>query len=134
MGGALRILVIDDDHDLRIELVELLRTLAFEVDGCASAKEAQGLIGERDLLLCDLDLGAESGIELIRSIQSAALPRPSIIAISGRIDLINLCADWRGIPLLPKPTKVSTLVEAIRAVEHLPRATASSKPPAGWAS
>jgi DNA-binding response OmpR family regulator len=117
MARPLRILVIDDDDDLRLELVELLCAMQFAAEGCANAEDALNRVDANDVLLCDLDLGAESGIELIRTIQSRAAPRPSVIAMSGRVDLLNLFAESGNIPLLSKPTRISSLLDAIKACD-----------------
>ena len=122
MTPPTRIMVIDDDEDLRGELMELLQAIRFDVEGYGSATEARLRIDAVDVILCDLDLGAESGVELIHQIQALEESRrPGVIAMSGRVDLLNLFEDTTNIPLLPKPTKVSTLVDKIRLCEAAKR-------------
>ncbi|SOB88311.1 Response regulator receiver domain-containing protein [Sphingomonas guangdongensis] len=114
MARALRILVVDDDDDLRVELVELLRAMHFHVAGYATASSARDRVADQDIVLCDLDLGAESGIDLIRHIVSLGASRPRVIAMSGRVDLLNLFDASGAIPMLSKPMKIASLIAAIK--------------------
>jgi PAS domain S-box-containing protein len=64
-----RILVVDDEPDLRNVLVESLQIYGYEVVGCGSASKALAKLRERDfdLLLTDLMMPEMDGIALLKA-------------------------------------------------------------------
>jgi two-component system, NtrC family, response regulator AtoC len=62
-----QILVVEDEGDLRQAIVELLTADGFEVQGVASAEQAQDLLSQTafDVLIADNHLPGQSGIELL---------------------------------------------------------------------
>jgi len=80
-----RVLVVDDDSDTADSLALLLSRRGFEVERAGDASGALGTF-ERfrpDVVLADLQLGAESGVELAASLRARG-GRLRIIAASGR--------------------------------------------------
>lgn len=78
-----RIMVVDDDADIREILVEHLEGLGYAVRGVPGAEEARAeLGGVYDLAIVDLILRDESGVDLLRHIKSAS-PRTEVIIITG---------------------------------------------------
>jgi DNA-binding response OmpR family regulator len=79
-----RILLIDDDHDVRIFLAAALRSAGFEVATAADGKHGVALFRRKpyDLLITDLIMPAPNGFETIKSIRLLK-PDIKIIAISG---------------------------------------------------
>ncbi len=78
------ILLVDDDDPVRVMLARLLRTQGHEVLQAANAAAAYALLGERppDLIISDIVMPGESGIELRRNV-SARWPNLPVILISG---------------------------------------------------
>ncbi|MEO8431283.1 MAG: HD domain-containing phosphohydrolase [Acidobacteriota bacterium] len=70
-----RILVVDDDEDVRALLSRLLRVTGYAVEEAASAEEAAEAIQRRapDLILLDMQLPGRSGQDLLEEIRS--IPR-----------------------------------------------------------
>ena len=67
----IKILIIDDDPDIRLLLSRFLEKEGYETDQAASSSEAQRLLkaGPFDLVLCDFKLPDDNGIDLIKRIK-----------------------------------------------------------------
>lgn len=78
------ILVVDDDDPVRVMLARLLRTQGYTVLQAAHAAEARALLdsGRPDLVISDIVMPGESGIELRRGILER-WPELPVILISG---------------------------------------------------
>jgi two-component system OmpR family response regulator len=113
-----RLLVVDDDADMRAMLDEALRKSGFEVDGVAGAAQMREAMAEHDyaLVLMDLRLRNEDGLVVARQLREvSSVP---IVMISGssdetdRVLLLELAAD----DFLIKPFSMRELVARVRAV------------------
>lgn len=78
------ILVVDDDATVRIMLARLLRTQGYTVFQAGNAREARAVLDRDrpDLVISDIVMPGESGIELRRAIASR-WPEMPVILISG---------------------------------------------------
>ena len=81
---APRILVVDDDPDIRGVIREFLEPEGYEVRSAANAREAFGILGfeEVDLVLTDLVMPDREGIEMIQEIRHR-FPGVKTVAMSG---------------------------------------------------
>ena len=68
-----RVLIIDDQRNMRATLAMLLRGNGYEVDVAANGREGQelGAAGAYDLVLTDLRMGELDGIDVLRAIKQA---------------------------------------------------------------
>ncbi|QPF72052.1 response regulator [Roseateles sp. DAIF2] len=114
----LRVLVIDDEDQVRVAMSTLLASYGCEVELASSTREAmvKGLTKVPDLVLCDLRLrGADDGLAAIRSLRSAH-PRLPAVLISGDTAPERLReAHAAGLTLLHKPVSAEQLVAAMQA-------------------
>jgi DNA-binding NarL/FixJ family response regulator len=83
----LRCLIVDDNDDFREEMGGLLEEQGIAVvGGAASGADALKRIAELrpDVVLVDIDLGGENGVELVRRVHQGAGPAgvPGVILIS----------------------------------------------------
>ncbi len=80
-----RILVIDDDDQLRSFILTLLKRRGFDVTGVISGREGKALLGREtfDLIITDLLMPNEEGLGTIRWVRARGDGQPKIIAISG---------------------------------------------------
>ncbi|GEM_PF-774467 len=119
-----RILIIDDDETIQKVLHQLLIQSGFDVLDAVSADLALDLIekrrGEIDVALVDLNLGMESGLELIRQVHEkddTVIP----IVITGQASVESAVASLRSgaYDFLPKPFDATQVIVALqRAVNY----------------
>src|SRR5262245_34847176 len=77
----MRVLIVDDEKNIRTTLVVCLEQLGCEVRAVASAAAAVAEAGHFDLAFVDLRLGADDGLDLIAPLL-AAQPELSIVIIT----------------------------------------------------
>ncbi len=111
----LRVLILDDELDLRELLANYLHKQGHEVAHTDDGKEAlQMLRKERyDVVLVDLQMPAMSGQEFIA--QAAALParqRPRVVVISGQ-DPVDPALREQASAVLLKPFRLTEIAHAI---------------------
>ncbi|MBN1307383.1 MAG: sigma-54-dependent Fis family transcriptional regulator [Chitinispirillaceae bacterium] len=83
MERTMHILVVDDESAIRESLLEILEEEGYDVRCAESAAAARTMLcGEIDLVLLDIKLGADNGIDLLREIK-ARRPFLPVIMISG---------------------------------------------------
>lgn len=88
-----RILIIEDDSELREELVEMATALGAVVFGARNGAEARAACSAPlDVILCDYKLGAENGLDVLRSLRNSpcfATSPPAIYLMTGHLDLTS---------------------------------------------
>jgi two-component system, OmpR family, response regulator len=93
------LIVVEDDHDLRRDLVDFLKLRGFTAFACSNADEFAAL--ERracDLVLLDIGLPGKGGIEILKELRSVPdAPKVVILSAYGsdhdRVQGLNLGAD-----------------------------------------
>ncbi len=113
-----RILIIDDEHDLRAMLRALLQEEHHEVleaeNGRTGLHEARSELP--DLILCDINMPEFNGFDVAQSLQEE--PRTSTIPLVMMTGLASLPNMRRGMTLgaadfLPKPFTPEELLKAV---------------------
>ncbi|MGH9919837.1 MAG: response regulator [Nitrososphaerales archaeon] len=82
--AAARLLVVDDDPDIRSTLTRLLRAEGYETERASSGPEAMDLMSRQrpDLVILDVMLGGESGFDILAAIRRTSdVP---VILLTGR--------------------------------------------------
>jgi DNA-binding NtrC family response regulator len=110
------VLIVDDDASLR-----LLCRVNLELDGyrveeaqsVAAAEEA--LAGDAiDLILLDVHVGADNGVDLMRSLRKRGHGAPVVLFTgSARLDQPTI-AEADGV--VPKPFRLEQLLEVVRSL------------------
>jgi two-component system, OmpR family, response regulator len=118
-ANLLRILLIEDNHDLAEVIRTYLETYGFRVLVASSKRDMTLALGRAkiDLVLLDLSLGADDGLDLLRTLrQDSDLP---IIIITGqrssdadRVIGLELGAD----DYMVKPLSMRELLARIRVI------------------
>jgi PAS domain S-box-containing protein len=133
---ALRILVVDDDAQIRAMLDALLTAEQYEVRTCASGAEALECLGDyrADLLLIDMLMPERDGLETVQQVRQA-WPNLKAIAMSGGGSVesgfyLSLATQFEVTHTLAKPFSKQELLSVIdRAMMHLPSREAGSNSP-----
>jgi DNA-binding response OmpR family regulator len=114
-----QVLVVDDEIEVQRILVRTLELAGFQVDAVGSFQEARDATREckYDLLLVDLSLPDQSGIDLIRDVRGRD-DSPSVIIITGHPSVRTVTEGMQlGVRnYLTKPISPAALVEAVQAV------------------
>ena len=113
-----RILVIDDQADVRAMISIVLRVRHFEIVEAATAAAALQAfdISSFDLAIVDIFLQGTNGFDLIRMMRER-IPNLPVVAISGMttLDFISQSPDLSDVVCLQKPFRPNDLTRAIEA-------------------
>lgn len=114
-----RVLVIDDDEEIRETLIDLFRTKGHQVDGASNGKIALDMIAQNrpDVVITDIIMPEKDGIQFIAETRKKYGHIP-IIAMSGGgripasvyLSHVNALGE---LVTLEKPFKVSALMKAV---------------------
>lgn len=119
MSNDALILVVDDDEPLRSRLQRYLMTNEFRVttaDGATAAREGLRIL-QPDLIVLDVTMPGESGLELTTSLRAAGNETP-ILLLTARGDPDDRIAGFEAgaDDYLPKPFEPKELLLRIRAM------------------
>jgi DNA-binding NtrC family response regulator len=118
----MNILVVEDDADLRVEIVEYLERRHHRVIACGTVATARRALAEMadpallEAAVCDVSLPDGDGVDFY--VESAArVPDCRWILMSGGHDLERLDRQFRGIArrpvVLEKPLPLRSLCDAL---------------------
>ena len=118
MPDSRRVLVIDDDHALRVALRERLEMLELEVMEAADAASAVNLAETftPDLVVTDVNMpGFGSGLDVVRMLRADSRLRavPIIILTGTERSRLGKTAELGKITVFQKPPDWHALMEAV---------------------
>jgi DNA-binding NtrC family response regulator len=119
----LRVLLVEDDEDVRSSACELMDLLGHEVLSVTSAEEARGAIAASnfDVLFTDVTLPGASGVELAREVTERKTGMKVILASGhGTVALPRGETPLEGVVVLPKPYSLPQIQEALEQAVALP--------------
>ena len=122
-----RILVVDDDNDIRRLNAEVLSQFGYHVDAAKDGSAAWDTLqfNKYDLLVTDNLMPNLSGIELLRKLHAARMGLPVIMATRTSPKTESSKDRWlQPVALLRKPY---TLVELVGTVQEVLRATVCAR-------
>jgi DNA-binding response OmpR family regulator len=114
MGSPLKILVVEDDALIAMELGERLGEFGYRVIGPAAnvAAAQEAVRGERpDIALLDANLGGESSVSLGAELAKLGV---RVAFCTGYDRIKDMPAELSGVPVLTKPISDATLQDALR--------------------
>jgi CheY-like chemotaxis protein len=124
--AGLKVLLVEDDAEVRAVALAFLKALRCEVSAVASGEQALAMLGRDvpfELLVSDIALGAGMRGTALAARARERLPRIAVLLVSGFSEEL-LAADRDAPPdweLLPKPYTREALGQAIaRALAALP--------------
>jgi FixJ family two-component response regulator len=120
------VFVVDDDPSVRRSTERLVRSMGFNVQTFATAKEftERARVESPSCLVLDVHLPGPSGLDLQRQLVQAGVQIP-IIFITGRGSIPMSVRAMKGgaVEFLTKPTRSRDLLAAIRAAIERDRAS-----------
>ena len=120
-----KILIVDDEADIREILQFNLENAGFAVECAASAEEALEVLGpEHGLILLDVMMGGMSGFsmaEVLRNERGNNVPVIFLTAKSSESDLLTGFSAG-GDDYIPKPFSIQEVIARVRAVLRRTRA------------
>jgi CheY-like chemotaxis protein len=125
IGSGERLLVVEDDDDVRHYIVDVLRGLNYDVAEARNAEQAMSLAKERDfdLLLTDVILPGQNGRQLADEL-TASHAATKVLFMTGysRNAIVHQGRLDPGVQLLQKPVtsielgrKIREMLEAAKA-------------------
>lgn len=124
---APRILVVDDEADLR-ELLEItLLKMGLDVDSAATLRQARGLVEEHDyaLILTDMRLPDGLGLELVREVTASHKGTPiAVITAYGSAENAVVALKAGAFDYISKPVALDALRVMVRSALKLSEAPA----------
>lgn len=105
-GVAERILCVEDDLQVRRLITRLVRAAGYDCAGAGDAAEARDLLDRESfsVVLCDIGLPGESGLELLREV-SGRRPDVAMLMVTGQDEpeVANVALDLGAYGYLTKP-------------------------------
>lgn len=126
----MKILVVDDDHELRAIVAFALRNAGLFTLEAASAAEALALV-EREqpaLVVLDLNLGREDGLELLPRLREKSRAPVLVLSVRASEDDVVQGLDRGADDYLTKPFSPRTLLARVRALLRRSGAEAPREP------
>jgi DNA-binding response OmpR family regulator len=116
-----RILVVDDQSDVRAMIAIVLRVHQFEIVEAASGAAALKAFDDSrfDLAIVDIFLQGTNGFDVIGMMRER-VPDLPIVAISGMTTL-DVSPELSNVVCLQKPFRPNELVRAVEAARELSR-------------
>jgi CheY-like chemotaxis protein len=117
-----RILIADDEKDLREILADELRYCGCEVSEAENGKAAYATLEKQpfDLIISDIRMPGGDGIELLKAVRARDPKLPPLVLISGYSDITEKEALALGARrVFVKPFNLNELVtEVVAAIAH----------------
>jgi DNA-binding response OmpR family regulator len=115
-----RILVVDDQKDVRAMVAMVLRVHRFDVVEAESGAAGLKAFGEStfDAAIVDIFLANTSGVDLIAAIRERA-PGFPVVAVSGMtaLDFMAQSPDLANVVCLQKPFRPNELLQAVKLAQ-----------------
>lgn len=111
-----RLLVVDDEPNMRSVLTDILETEGHEVVACEEAEEALALLKREqfDVAILDLNLPGISGLEMMRRLKDRNPPLPIImITAFGTVDAAVEAMRLGAYDFIIKPFDVNRIIQTI---------------------
>src|SRR3954454_25087229 len=117
-----KLLIVDDQRNMRTTLAMMLRGAGFEVDEAQNGEEGseRGGAGAYDVVLTDLRMGSKDGIDVLRAVKTAQ-PMTEIIVMTayGTIESAVEAMRFGAFDYIQKPfTEQELLVKVGKALDN----------------
>lgn len=119
-GG--RVLLVDDDSDVRRDYSKLLRSLGCMVETAADGHDAVEKLraSSFDLIVSDISMPRMNGTEFLRAVREQDLDVPVILMTGApRLETAVEAVEYGAFRYLTKPVTLDTLTQVVRRAIHL---------------
>jgi CheY-like chemotaxis protein len=117
-----RILVVDDDPNLRTAVRRMLEPQGYEIEEASDGQDAVRIFRARpaDLVLCDLFMPEKDGFEVMRELCEEFAETKLVImsggGFDGKVNLLPMAQHYGAAAVLPKPFQQADLLAVIGRV------------------
>jgi EAL domain-containing protein (putative c-di-GMP-specific phosphodiesterase class I) len=119
-----RVLIVDDDAEVRRSLSRLLQGGGFAVEGAQDGTTALSMLasGSYDVVLADISMPGLTGLELLRAVREHDLDLP-VVLMTGAPDLDTamLAVEYGAFRYLAKPVDLDALSKTLERATTLHR-------------
>ncbi len=115
----MRVLIVEDEANLREALCEILQSRGFEVDGVSDGKKGlhAAMSGLFDVVLLDVMLPKLNGFEILKKMRKNEIMTPVIITTAlGANENVKKGIESGADSYVTKPFNVDNLIRTIRSV------------------
>jgi len=123
----LKVLIIDDEKDLRLTIKEVFELFGWEVHDAENGKKgAEKMLGDKyDFVISDIRMPVATGIDFLKQVPDEMKSATPIIMMSAYSDYSEKAVQQLGArKLIPKPISISDLVREMEAL-HIPGSKAA---------
>ncbi|HYL39433.1 MAG TPA: sigma-54 dependent transcriptional regulator [Bryobacteraceae bacterium] len=114
------VLVVEDEEKLRRVIELQLKTAGFDVEQSSSAEDALQLADRADIILTDLRLPGQSGLDLLTSLRRQDSHTPVIVMTAfGSIETAVEAMKAGAVDFLPKPFSLDHLMTVVNKALEL---------------
>jgi DNA-binding NtrC family response regulator len=114
------VLVVEDEEKLRRVIELQLKTAGFDVEQAGSAEDAVKLADRADVILTDLRLPGQSGLDLVANLRSQDSHTPVIVMTAfGSIETAVEAMKAGAVDFLPKPFSLDHLMTVVNKALEL---------------
>lgn len=115
-----RVLVVDDEGDIRNFITEVLNECNYIADGVSNGEQALVQLGKRhyDVLLTDYHMPKITGIQLIASMRAKGINLPVVLMTGQRESLLSTRPGVKVNAFLEKPFIIEQLLQVLSGVLH----------------
>ena len=114
-----KVLVVDDENEIREIVTDVLNTEGYEVESAASGEEGIEKAQEKqfDIALLDVRLGGQDGIVTYWQLKRVS-PRTKAIIMTAHYkrEELSFCIDNHVDTYLQKPFEIDTLVDLVNGL------------------
>lgn len=113
-----KVLIIDDEDDLREVLIEILQQFNLDVKGLKNGLEAlQCLKNERfDVILCDIQMPELSGMEFLEGLNQKIHGNAPLVFFSGLFqkDMLKKLVESGAFDIITKPVGTEVILRVVQ--------------------
>jgi DNA-binding NtrC family response regulator len=110
-----KIIVVEDNHFVRMQIVQFLKSSGFECDEAENANEAlEQINGSYSAAVVDVRMEPMDGFEFIKTLRGRKLDLPVILVTGDQNpDILEQSAKWNVTTILLKPVQKDRLISMV---------------------